>query len=245
MNHGSTQIAPVGATSGGRAIDTSARYRLLYGQFVEEITKVPGVVVRCLVSLCVTLLVGLALWRAQYPGELVESGPLTYPPTFSQTTKHGWPACWVLRTEYGETFVPTSTKIDYSVLSRNLTVDITAWFAVVLATARISWRISSCRGRFTLRFLFSVTTVVVILLAWWKLECAWCSVGGHPDLTVLFLLTAETPMLRLLTFSSSVYIPLLLGIGCLILCAVGLCFQLLAQARRQFCNLRKSMANPG
>ena len=196
---------------------------------------VPG----CLVSLCVTVLVGWALWRAQNPGVLVEAGPLTYPPTFDDTTKHGWPIFWVLRNRYGETFVPGSTKVDYSVLPFNLAFDIAAWFAVVIATAYISWRITFCRGQFTLRFLFSVTTVVAILLAWWKIEYAWCSLGDDSKFTALFVREAETPMLRLLRFPPSIYIPLLLGIGCLILTAIHTLFYVLGLLWNQFAIYRK------
>ena len=107
----------------------------------------PGVVVA-------TLLVGVALWRAQYPGVLVDIGLLTYPHNFSETTKYGWPAFWVLRDECADVFVPSSRQMNYSVLSGNLAVDLVVWIAVVIATARIVANVFLSRAvHLTIRFL--------------------------------------------------------------------------------------------
>jgi hypothetical protein len=188
----------------------------------------------------------LALWRAQYPeGLVVDVGLLTYPATFNDTTKHGWPACWLLRNKHGETFVPGSTRIDYSVLPWNLAVDLAAWFAVVMATAHLSWRMSSSRGRFSLRFLFSVTTAVAILLAWWRLEYDCCIIKGNPELSALLRMDPETPMLRMLQFPPGVCIPLLLSTGCVILCAIDVTFYILAQAQTRWRDLLGRTANKG
>jgi len=181
-------------------------------------------IAKWLVPLCAALLVGVALCRAQYPGELVDVGPLLYPHDFSHTSEHGWPAFWVLRNEYGDVFAPNLAEVHYTVLPWNLAADLAAWIAVVIATARVSWRMCSSRGRFSLRSLFSLTTTVAILLAWWRVECACCIIRGNPALTALARMDAETPMLRMLQFPPSVCIPLLFSIACLILCAIDMTF---------------------
>ncbi len=57
------------------------------------------------------------------------------------------------------------------------------------------------------------------------------------------LAEAETPMLRLLGFPPGVYIPLLLGIGCLILCTIDVTCYILARAHSRCCDLLKRTAN--
>jgi len=185
--------------------------------------------VKWLVPLCATVLVGVALWRAQYPGVLVERGVQISPTTFRETTKHGWPAFSVLR-HVDRVFriiggsLPRSVQIHYSVLSWNMAVDLAAWIAVVIATARLSWRTLTCRGQFSLRVLFSLTTAVAIFLAWWRLEQnAFYFAGVFRD--------PETPLLRMLRFPPDVYIPLLFGTGCLILCTIDMTIYVLAPAQ--------------
>jgi hypothetical protein len=166
-----------------------------------------------------------------------------YPHNFSHTTKHGWPAFWMLRIEYGDVFVPSSTKIDYWVLSWNLAaVDLVAWIAVFMATAHVSWRMCSSRGQFSLRFLFSITTVAAILLAWWRLEFVCCFHPNPTDADIARLF-AETPMLRMLRFPPDVYVPLLLGIGCLILYTIDVTFYVLGRAQTRWYDLLKRTAS--
>ncbi len=195
---------------------------------------------KCLVSSCATVLVGVALWRAQYSDTLVDAGLLMYPHFSNVTTKHGWPVFWVLRNEVLDVFVPSSRQIDDSVLPWNLAVDLVAWIVVIIATARVSWRMCSCRGQFSLRFLFSITTVVAILLAWWRFERACCLVTHG---VAHWLVDPAVPLLRLLELPPGVYIPVLLGIGCLILCAIDVTFSILARAKTRSCNLLKRTAN--
>jgi hypothetical protein len=120
-------------------------------------------------------------------------------------------------------------KIDCSVMSGGLAADLSAWVAVVVATAYVSWRICSGRRQLSLRSLFSATTAVAILLAWWRLEYARCLVAGNPAATALSLDIAETPMLRMLGFPPSVYIPVLVGVGCAILCMIDTASYLLGR----------------
>jgi hypothetical protein len=188
-------------------------------------------IVKCLVSLCAALLVGLALWRAQYPGETLWEFATTASQALDESTKHGWPAFWILRLETGDDSVPGLSEFDTSVLPGDLAVDLAAWIAVLMATAYVSWRMCSCRGQFSLRFLFSMTTAVAILLAWWRIEVASCSQRGFLSSKRGFLLSnetaiayAQTPMLRMLQFPPSVYIPVLLGFGCLTLCTIDVTF---------------------
>jgi cation transport ATPase len=120
--------------------------------------------------------------------------------------------------------LPRSVQIHYSVLSWNMAVDLAAWIAVVIATARLSWRTLTCRGQFSLRVLFSLTTAVAIFLAWWRLEQnAFYFAGVFRD--------PETPLLRMLRFPPDVYIPLLFGTGCLILCTIDMTIYVLAPAQ--------------
>ena len=182
-----------------------------------------------LVSLCATLLVGSALWLAQCRGRHVGTNAVVYARHTSVTdnTVHGWPESWVLRHENWDTSLPSSRKSDYSLVLWNLAVDLAAWIAVVIATARESWRMHSCRGQFTLRFLFSITSVVAILLAWWRIEYVGCFVDGVP-----VLWDPQTPMLRILQFPPLVCIPVLLGVGCAILCMIDATFYVLNRLSR-------------
>jgi hypothetical protein len=167
-----------------------------------------------LMSLSAAALVAWALWQAQRPGMIVETGPLYYPAGYDITTKHGWPAFFVLQKETGDRFTPNSQEFRHTIAPCGLAVDIAAWCAIVMATFCLSWRAFRQRFQCGLGFLFSTTTTVAVLLAWWRVEYQAC---WDPKYTALLILIAETPMLRLLHFSPLIYIPILLGTSCLIL----------------------------
>jgi hypothetical protein len=175
---------------------------------------------RYLVSLPITMLVVWSLYLAQRQGNLVEEGPFTYPPTYSVTTEHGWPVICICRSEAGERFLPNSKDVRYSVRANGLFVDIAAWCAIVSATAYVSWRVSSCNRQFTLGVLFSLMATTAIVLGWWRWEYESCRVQDRPDITALFVMMSDSPMLRLLRFSPTVFVPVLFGTACLVLCTL-------------------------
>ncbi len=197
------------------------------------------ILIRCAAVFCIGLFVVWGLWQSQRPGRSVDDGrPFTYPPTYSRTTKHGWPMYCVLRHESGPMFAPIPAKITYKVQPYGLAANIVAWAALVGATLYISWR---ARARFALTSILSATAVIALLFSLWRLECARCTVPGQPDLTRCYLRIAETPLLRLLHFPSHAYIPTLFGVVCLGLSVNVFVFRILSHAMHRL-ELRSVLA---
>jgi len=186
------------------------------------------ILIRCAAVFCTGLFVVWGLWQSQRPGRSVDDGcPFTYPPTYSRTTKHGWPMYCVLRHESGPLFTPSLREITHKVKPYGLAANIVAWAALVGATVYISWR---ARARFALTSILSATAVIALLFSLWRLECARYTVPDQPVLTRCYLLIAETPLLRLLHFPSRAYIPTLFGVVCLGLSFNVIVFRILRQA---------------
>ncbi len=178
--------------------------------------------IKCFVSLCTVLVVGQALLRAQYPGVVVDIGPeyiCSFAQFRSETTVHGWPAFWLEDCADVSSYPATAVNHNYSILHGKLAVNAVAWAVIVVAAARLSWRTVSARGQFSLRSLFSLTFAVALLLAWWKVECAYCRIPKHPELIPS---VAGPPIWRMLSFPATIGIPLIVGVGCSILWATSM-----------------------
>lgn len=178
----------------------------------------PPALLPAFMSAITALGVGMALGQMQFAREFaVDDSPVSA--QFSHTVKFGWPAFWLSRHEYGNSFVPRSKQIDYSLLSYgNLAVNLAAWLAMVAASAYVVWRMFSHRWQFSMRVLLVSTAAVALLLGWWRLEYQACWMPTRPRLTGLLVELAETPMLRLLRFRPDIYLPVLFAEACAIVC---------------------------
>jgi hypothetical protein len=185
--------------------------------------------------LCATLFVVCGLMRAQSPRNLVDVGPFTYPPTFSTTTKQGWPVYFLVRHEFGEMFVPGTTEVDYSVLSFELAVNVAVWLLIFASTICVIWRIAARRAQFSIASLLAITAAAALHLTWWKRECAYCDFPGHPELTTLFMsLSDAPPLLRLLHMPWPVTGAVLFGTACASLVLVVLSVRVMELAMRRW-----------
>ena len=169
-------------------------------------------------SLAATALVAWGVWESQHWGCLVDVGPLCFH-SFNDAWKYGWPVFCMFQERSGDVFVPASTQIHNTFMPWGLAADIVAGCAIVMATFVVLWRACSRRFQFGVGFLFSCTTAVAALLSWWRVEYQ-SSPLYDPNRYVLSNPLAETPMMRLLTFRPYIYVPVLLGIICLVLGAM-------------------------
>jgi hypothetical protein len=166
--------------------------------------------------LAAVLYVGWGLYTVQFRGFYGVDGDVWFDSTTSFTdSKYGWPVLFVTRTETYEMVASRfiqhiSDEVGYCALA----ADAALWLAMIAATVYIARRALWSGWRFRLSSLFAVTTAAAVMLAWWRVERArW---------VVIPLLQAEVgaPLLRLLDYSPFVYVPVLFGVGCLVMCLI-------------------------
>jgi hypothetical protein len=170
--------------------------------------------------LATVLFVAWGLYAAQL-ASVRASGPmlvLTYPATIVRSDTYGWPVFFVTRHE--NVFRARIPVYHYEFAYRALAVDAGTCLAIMAATIYIARRALWSGWRFRLSSLFAVTTAVAVMLAWWRIEGTEWYMHNEPDLTRLLQSEVGTPLLRLLEFSPFIYVPVLFGIGCLVICAM-------------------------
>jgi hypothetical protein len=171
------------------------------------------------------LFVAWGLYSAQFRGYYGIDADAWFDPLTSFTdSKYGWPVFFVTRSETYDMVAPRFVlHVSNEVGHYALTADIALWLAMMAATVYISRKALWSGWRFNLSSLFAVTTAAAVMLAWWRVERA--------NWVVIPLLQAEVgaPLLRLLDYSPFVYVPVLFGAGCLVMCAI-----LMASAAARF-----------
>jgi hypothetical protein len=168
---------------------------------------------RCFGLLAAVLYVGWGLYTVQLRGYYGGADYYWFDPFTSCTyTKYGWPNYFMTSTETAAVVRSRSVQhTSHEVGCCALVADAASWLAMIFATGYISRRALWSGWRFSLASLFAVTTAVAIMLAWWRVERA----QWH----VMPLLQDDvgSPLLRLLDFSSFVYVPVLFGASCLVM----------------------------
>jgi hypothetical protein len=137
--------------------------------------------------------------------------------------RHGWPVFFLTQSEtfsIDDSISPFTRQISCVIAYRVLAADVALWLAMVVAAVYIARKMLWSGWRFNLSSLFATTTVMAVMLAWWRVERADWQSGGSPELTALWNASAGTPLLRLLDFPPYVYVPVLFGMGCLVMCAI-------------------------
>jgi hypothetical protein len=182
-------------------------------------------IAKCFVLLAAVLYVGWGLYASQLRSYYGAFGDYWFDPATSFTdSKYGWPIFFVRRSETYDMVAPRFVLVvSHEVGYCALVTDAALWLVMMFATGYISRRVLWSGWRFSLSSLFAVTTVVAIMLAWWRIECAQWHVMPQLQPEI------GAPLLRLLEFSPLVYVPVLFGAGGLVMCVI-----LIASAAARF-----------
>jgi hypothetical protein len=206
----------------------------------------PIAVLRYAITLAATAAVAWGLWRCQGPGwQVPENVPFFYPPsqTYTETTKHGWPAMWLVRRATSDLLGRTTPNIAYTTLFSEFVCDLVAWVSILTCTAHTMWRATGRPAQPGLWTLFWAHVAVAVVLCWWRVECEHTYVANHPELTAILRDAPTTPLLRLLKFPASVSMLVLFGVFCVLL-QVNTCLTGLLPLRPQHANeVRRSEQN--
>jgi hypothetical protein len=176
-------------------------------------------VTKCFCLLATALVVAWGLYATQFRGFYGGFGEYWYDLT---DEKYGWPVFFLTSSERYVIINDTRfvKEISREIAYRALAADVALWLAMMAAAVYIARRALWSGWRFKLSSLFAVTTAGAVMLAWWRIERAGWYVRGASELTSLWQAAAGKPLLRLLDFSRYVYVPVLFGAGCLVLCAI-------------------------
>lgn len=181
---------------------------------------------RCAITLAAMAVVAGSLWQSQGPGQSMdEDAPLVYPPslTYDRQTQYGWPGFWLVRRVTGELFSRATPAHEYSTIPAVLATNVVVWILILAGTASVAWRVTGGRAQFRLGTILVAQVAIAILLCWWKIEYDETSTS-HAVLTRLLRADPTTPLLRLLQCPTMVFLPILLGMFC-VLCETIRCSQ--------------------
>ncbi len=211
----------------------------------------PIAMLRYAIMLPMTAVVAWGLWQCQSPGQpVLEDLPFFYPPSYTYTdvTKHGWPVTWLVRHETGDLFGRTTPNIAYTTLFRELVGDLVAWASILACTAHTIWCATGRRAQLSLWTLFSAHVAVAVLLCWWRVEYEETCIVYDAGLTELLRSAPTTPLLRLLKCPTSISMPVLFGVFCVLLqvntCLIRL-FTLGKRGWQRFLNLQVGIHERG